>query len=140
MPLRSSTFAPLQQRLYLVTLRVARGTNRELPAHMPQAVVPVFVPAQDYELAAQAAIDSAEQDGFVAHELLGEIRVLDIQTWDDYVRREWPEDRHFLPSSVMLRRLISSNQPFFGPISGWQPPAQRARKATPAVELIHHPA
>lgn len=121
MPPTSSRFAPLQQRLFLVSVLVERGQNRDLPAHIHQAVVPVFVPAIDYDVAAEAAIEAVARDGFAYVELLGEIRIIELDTWEQHVRQEWPEARHYLPSPVLVRRFVSSGQVFYGPISAYQP-------------------
>lgn len=106
--------------LFLVGVKVGRGTNTEMPPPLIGAVVPVFAAAANHELAAKAAVSKLISQGFEFLDIQGPIKQLDPLQWSSYVHHTWPEfETHFPPQEEVLVG-VPSGAIFFGPFAGYE--------------------
>ncbi len=105
---------------FLVGVKVGRGTNADMPAHLAGAVVPAFSAAANHELATKAAVSKLVSQGFEFQDIQGPIKQLDPQQWTDYVRHTWPEFEPHFPNQQEVLAGVSSGAVFFGPFAGYE--------------------
>jgi hypothetical protein len=106
--------------LFLVGVKVARGTNAEMPSQLVGAIVPVFAAAASHKLAAKAAVSKLVSQGFEFLDIQGPIKQLDPQQWSSYVHHTWPEFEAHFPRQQEVLAGVASGAVFFGPFAGYE--------------------
>jgi hypothetical protein len=106
--------------LFLVGVKVGRGTNAEMPSQLVGAVVQVFAAAANHELAAKAAVSKLVSQGFEFLDVQGPIKQLDPQQWSGYVRHTWPEFEAHFPRQDEVLAAVTNGAVFFGPFAGYE--------------------
>lgn len=110
-----------RDRLFRITLHIARGTNTEMPSNLMGAYVPVFVGATDQEAAALKAFTAVRSQGFDFVDIPDRtIHELDPQTWDAFVIEAWPEFVAEFPVQSKVIDALSANFIFFGPFASYE--------------------
>lgn len=107
--------------LWLIHVHVGRGSNRQMPANLQGATVPVFVGAPDSDAAAKTIATAVARRGFEFIDIVDrKISQLDPATWDAYVQQYWPDHAaRFLPQSE-IAAFVRSGKVFFGPFAGYE--------------------
>ena len=110
-----------RNRLFRLTLHVARGTNLEMPANLVGAYVPVFVGAVDHTSAAQSAVLSLTKRGFDFRDIAdGKIYELDPAKWDAFVAEAWPEFSGHFPAQREVLEMLDSGFLYVGPFASYE--------------------
>jgi hypothetical protein len=105
--------------LYLLVVKINRGSSTEMPPSMAGALVPAFAPAPDHESAARIAVSALVRQGFEFVDLQGQVTQLDPSAWNQYVESAWPEFAADLPDQTVLKEHLVSGKVFFGPFAGY---------------------
>jgi hypothetical protein len=112
-----------RNRLFRITLHVARGTNLDMPANLLGAYVPVFVGAADHESAARDAVSSLSKQGFEVLAIAdGKIYELDASRWDAFVAEAWPEFVAWFPRQHEVLEKLDAGLLFTGPFASYDSP------------------
>jgi hypothetical protein len=106
--------------LFLISVKIGRGSNVDMPPSLVGAVVPVFAAAANHELAAKAAVSKLLSQGFEFLDIQGPIKQLDPQQWSSYVRHTWPEFEVHFPEQQEVLAGVASGAVFFGPFAGYE--------------------
>jgi len=106
--------------LFMMGVKVGRGTNTEMPEPLVGAVVFVFSAAPNHELAAKAAVSNLLAQGFEFLDIQGPITQIDPQQWSSYVRHTWPEFEAHFPKQQEVLSDVESGAVFFGPFAGYE--------------------
>jgi hypothetical protein len=112
--------SPANNGLFMVLIKVERGTNSEMPEPLIGAVVPAFVAAENHELAIKAAVSKLRSQGFVFTAIQGQVSQLDPALWTDYVRHTWSEFEQHFPTQQELLGTMQVGGVFFGPFAGYE--------------------
>lgn len=107
--------------LWLIHVHVGRGSNRQMPANLQGATVPVFVGAPDSDAAAKTIVTAVARRGFEFIDIVDrKISQLDPATWNAYVEEYWPDHAaRFLPQSE-IAAFVRSGKVFFGPFEAYE--------------------
>jgi len=105
--------------LFFVVIKIARGTNLEIPENFSGALVPAFAAAPTHELALKAAVVKLQAQGFEFLDVQGSVLQLDPQQWSSYVRGTWPEFEQYLPGQREVIAGVSAGSVFFGPFASY---------------------
>ncbi|WP_282130501.1 hypothetical protein [Pseudoalteromonas aliena] len=108
---------------YQLTLHIGRGTNTEMPEELLGAYVPVFVVAENHEVAAEKAVSKLVQQGYKFINIEGQIVQLDPLKWDAYVQEAWPEFQGHFPDQNKIIAGLKTENIFYGPFAGYDTPA-----------------
>ena len=106
--------------LFLVGVKIARGTNANMPSEFAGAVVPAFAAAADHDSAAKAAINTLVSQGFDFLDIVGEVQQLNPERWTAYVRHTWPEFEDRFPTQEIVMDGLDDGMVFFGPFAAYQ--------------------
>ncbi|CAM3709073.1 hypothetical protein [Polaromonas hydrogenivorans] len=117
-PIKSASH---RNRLFRLTVHVARGTNAEMPTNLVGAYVPIFLGATDHESAARSAVASLSQRGFEFLDIAdGQIHELDASKWDSFVAEAWPEFVDYFPKQNEVVEKLNSAFLFTGPFASYE--------------------
>ena len=106
--------------LFLVVVKIARGTSTTMPEPLVGALVPVFAAAPNHEAAAKAAVSRLVAQGFEFLDIQSPINQLDPEQWSNYVRHTWPEFEAHFPKQQEVLSGVASGAVFFGPFAGYE--------------------
>jgi hypothetical protein len=101
--------------LFLIPVKVARGSNTEMPEIFSGALVPVFAAAEDYEAAARSAIKKLLEQGYEFLDIQGAITELPAEKWDAFVSASFPEFSTHFPTQEAVLQGMEAGIVFFGP-------------------------
>ena len=106
--------------LYLVPVRIRRGSRSRMPPNLLGAIVECFVAAPDHLSAVKAAMARIQEDGDLFEDLVGgQVHQLDPARCESYLARKYPELADQLPPQPDMTIFMESGGVFFGPFSGW---------------------
>lgn len=106
--------------LYEVPVRVLNREGCGLPSEFAGAVIACYVAAPDHLSAVKRAKLGVEKLNYAFDDLASDqVRELNVNKWDDYVRQVWPEDADQLPTQDELPELIGRGVVFLGPAVGF---------------------
>jgi hypothetical protein len=112
---------PQRDKLFRIILRIARGTNTEMPSNLVGAYVPVFVGASDHEAAVLKAVSAVRSRGFDFIDIADhQIHELDSQKWDAFVIETWPEFVAHFPVQTDVVAALMAEFIAFGPFSSYE--------------------
>lgn len=110
----------MNNSLYEVPVRVLSREGCDLPKEFAGAVVACYVSATDPLLAVKRAKLAIEKLNYAFDGLASDqVRELDIFSWEDYVRKAWPEAVDQLPRQDEIPGLLERGVVFLGPIVGF---------------------
>ena len=112
---------PLENKLWLLNLHVRRGANRDMPAALVGAFVPVFVSAPDWQAAAKEAVAQVRNRGFEFIDISDkQVHQLDPLKWSAFIQKSFPEFARHLPSQDEVVAGLPHGKTFFGPFVGYE--------------------
>jgi hypothetical protein len=106
--------------LYLAGIKVLRGTNQDMPSELIGAVATCFAAGPDYQSALRFGVASLRQQGFEFSGIVGEVKQIPTERWDEYVTTVWPEAAQNLPRQAELEKILQAGGAFFGPFAGFE--------------------
>ncbi len=110
----------MTNNLYLMGLKVTRGTASEMPEHFSHAVAITFAAALDLEAALAKAVRKVTLEGYVFQEVEDDRAVqIPVENWGPYVESSWPELTDQLPSPDQITDIVAKGQVFFGGFLGY---------------------
>ncbi len=111
----------VENKLWLLNLHVGRGSNRDMPAALVGAHVPVFVSAPDWQAAAKEAVAQVRKRGFEFIDISDEqVHQLDPFKWSLFIQKSFPEFVSQLPSQDEILAGLPHGKTFFGPFAGYE--------------------
>lgn len=105
--------------LFEFTMKVMRAEGCELPAGMAGAYIPTYAGAPDFQEAIRRGVNAISSMHYTFKAIEGEVRQIPVESWDDYIKKVWPDLASHFPSAVELVRLVKDGAVFFGPIAGF---------------------
>ena len=102
--------------LYLVNVKVARGSN----TRMPKALAGAYVAANNHESATTLAVTRLTAQGYEFLDTQGPITRLDHRQWSAHVAQSWPEFIDELPKQNEIAEGLQGEMVFFGPFVGYE--------------------
>jgi hypothetical protein len=113
--------APQRDKLFRMTLHIARGTNIDMPSNLVGAYVPVFVGALDHEAAALKAVTALRNRGFEFIDIEDrQIHELDPLSWDAFVMEAWPDFIAEFPVQAEVVETLNADFICFGPFASYE--------------------
>ena len=112
--------APSGRGLFLVNVKVARGSNIRLPSVLAGAYVSTYVTAADPEAATRLAVSKLIEQGFEFLATQGPVTRLDPRQWSSHVAQSWPEFIDQLPTQEEVAAGLAGEMVFFGPFVGYE--------------------
>lgn len=112
--------APAGRGLFLVNVKVARGSNLKLPSVLAGAYVSTYVTAASHEAAARLAVSRLTAQGFVFLSTQGPVTRLEPSQWAGHVAQSWPEFIDQLPTQDEIVAGLEGEMVFFGPFVGYE--------------------
>ena len=106
--------------LYLVNVKVARGSNTRMPKALAGAYVSAYVAANNHESATTLAVTRLTAQGYEFLDTQGPITRLDHRQWSAHVAQSWPEFIDELPKQNEIAESLQSEMVFFGPFVGYE--------------------
>jgi len=111
---------PVAKELFLVMVKVGRGTNAEMPESLVGAYVPAFAAAADHAAAAKAVAARVLSHGFELIDIQRPIKRLDPLQWSTFVHDTWPEFEAHFPNQQAVLANMAKGAVFFGPFAGFE--------------------
>lgn len=121
--LKPKPSAPAGRGLFLVNVKVGRGSNHKLPSVLAGAYVSTYVTAASQEAAARLAVTKLTAQGFEFLSTQGPVARLDPGQWSSHVAQSWPEFIDQLPTRDEIVAQLGSEggeMVFFGPFVGYE--------------------
>ena len=110
----------MTNNLYLMGLKVTRGTASDMPEHFSHAVAITFAAAPDPQAALRKAVRELAFEGYVFQEVEEDRAVqIPVENWGLYVEGSWPELADQLPSREQITDIVANGQIFFGGFLGY---------------------
>lgn len=106
--------------LYLVNVKVGRGSNGTLPSTLAGAYVSAYATASDPESATRLAVRKLTAQGFEFLATQGPISRIEPREWSRHVVQSWPEFIGELPSQDEIAAGLEREMVFFGPFVGYE--------------------
>lgn len=106
--------------LFLVNVKVGRGSNGILPSTLAGAYVSAYATAADHETATRLAVRKLTAQGFEFLATQGPITQLDPREWPGHVAQSWPEFIDELPKQDDIEAGLEREMVFFGPFVGYE--------------------
>lgn len=106
--------------LYLVNLKVGRGSNAAMPKTLAGAYVSAYVTTENHESAVRLAVAKLASRGFEFLDTQGPITRLDPHQWSSHVARSWPEFIDQLPKQNEMIDGLERDTVCFGPFVGYE--------------------
>jgi hypothetical protein len=106
--------------LYLINVKVGRGSNGRMPKSLAGAYVSAYVTADDDESATRLALTRLTAQGFRFLDTQGPITRIDLRHWPTHVAQSWPEFMNELPKQNEIAEGLNSDMVFFGPFVGYE--------------------
>ncbi|WP_431274448.1 hypothetical protein ACQ858_20925 [Variovorax ureilyticus] len=106
--------------LFLVNVKVGRGSSVTLSSGLAGAYVSVYVTAADQEAATQLAITRLTAKGFEFLATQGPVSRIELDDWAQHIAQSWPEFIDELPQRDELAVALSKDTVFFGPFVGYE--------------------
>lgn len=106
--------------LFLVNVKVGRGSNGSLPSTLAGAYVSAYATAADHESAMRLAIRKLTAKGFEFLATQGPVSRLDLREWPLHVAQSWPEFIDELPKQDEIAAGLERELVFFGPFVGYE--------------------
>ena len=110
--------------LFLVNVKLGRGSNGTLPSTLAGAYVSAYATAPDPETATRLAVTRLTAKGFEFLATQGPISQLDPREWSRHVAQSWPEFMDELPKQDDIEAGLGREMVFFGPFVGYERPPQ----------------
>jgi hypothetical protein len=101
--------------LFLVSVKIARGVNTDMPANFVGALVPVFVATANFEDAARSAVTKLAGQGYEFLDIQGAITELPPEKWADFVSMSFPDFTAHFPTQEAVMDGMEAGIIFFGP-------------------------
>lgn len=118
--MRAGPREPLSQRgLFLVNLKLGRGSNLLMSSTLAGAYVSAYVAADDHDSATRLAIARLTAKGFEFQSTQGPVTRIDPDDWSRHVTQSWPEFIDELPKQEELAAGLDRELVFFGPFVGY---------------------
>lgn len=106
--------------LFLIPAKIARGANTDMPENFFGALVPVFVAALNYEVAARLAVTKLVEQGYEFLDIEGEITQLPADKWTSFVDTSFPEFADHFPTQEAVVEGMAIGIIFFGPFLSYE--------------------
>jgi hypothetical protein len=106
--------------LFLVNVKVGRGSSNKLSSGLAGAYVSAYVTAANPDAAARLAITKLTAKGFEFLATQGPVSRIELAEWPLHVAQSWPEFIDELPQQDELAAAISKDMVFFGPFVGYE--------------------
>jgi hypothetical protein len=106
--------------LFLVNVKLGRGSNGTLPSTLAGAYVSAYATAADPESAVRLAVTRLTAKGFEFLATQGPISRLDPREWSRHVAQSWPEFIDELPKQDDIEAGLEREMVFFGPFVGYE--------------------
>jgi len=106
--------------LFLVNVKVGRGSNGVLPSTLAGAYVSAYATAADHQDATRLAVRKLTSQGFEFLATQGPITRLDPCEWPGHVAQSWPEFIDELPKQDDIEAGLEREMVFFGPFVGYE--------------------
>ncbi|HET7837697.1 MAG TPA: hypothetical protein VFL43_17910 [Variovorax sp.] len=106
--------------LFLVNVKLGRGSNGTLPSTLAGAYVSAYATAPDPESAIRLAVSKLTSKGFEFLATQGPISRLDPREWSRHVAQSWPEFIDELPKQDDIEAGLEREMVFFGPFVGYE--------------------
>ncbi len=106
--------------LFLITVKIGRGSNAQMPQNLKGAYVPAFAAAVDHEAAAKAAVAKLVAQGFEFLDIDGPIKQLDPGQWSAFVHASFPELENHFPNQQTVVAGLAEGAVFFGPFASYE--------------------
>ncbi|SEB26055.1 hypothetical protein [Variovorax sp. YR216] len=118
---RRARALPLPARgLFLVNVKVGRGSSNKLSSGLAGAYVSAYVTAADQEAATRLAITRLTAKGFEFLGTQGPVSRIELDDWAQHIAQCWPEFIDELPRREELAAAMSKDTVFFGPFVGYE--------------------
>jgi hypothetical protein len=106
--------------LYLVNVKVGRGSNGRLPRTLAGAYVSAYVTAASHESATGLAVAKLTSQGFEFLGTQGPVSRIDLEQWSRHVTQSWPDFVDQLPKRNEIVDGLEREMVFFGPFVGYE--------------------
>jgi Helicase conserved C-terminal domain len=110
----------ITKNLYIASIKVLRGTNKDMPPELAGAIATCFSTGPDYQSAVRSAVTALRQMGFEFTDIVGPVREIPLEQWDRYIASTWPEASATLPRQSDLPQILERGGVFFGPFAGFE--------------------
>lgn len=117
---KSKQPTPPARGLFLINVKVGRGSNGKLPSTLAGAYVSAYVTAADHEVAMRLAVAKLRSQGFEFLATQGPVTRLDPGEWTRHVAQSWPEFIDELPKQHEVAAGLEGEMVFFGPFVGYE--------------------
>ena len=117
---KSKQPTPPLRGLFLINVKVGRGSNRRMPSTLAGAYVSAYATAADQEAATRLAVAKLTAQGFEFLAIQGPITRLDPGEWSSHVAQSWPEFIDELPKQDEVAAGLEGEMVFFGPFVGYE--------------------
>lgn len=112
--------APPVRGVFLVNVKVGRGSNVTMSSGLAGAYVSAYVTAAGPEAAARLAVTKLTARGFEFQAIQGPITRIELGEWSRHVVQSWPEFISEFPGRDELAAGLGSDSVFFGPFVGYE--------------------
>ncbi|SCK36602.1 hypothetical protein VAR608DRAFT_3348 [Variovorax sp. HW608] len=106
--------------LFLVNVKVGRGSSNKLSSGLAGAYVSAYVTAADKDAAQRLAITKLTAKGFEFLATQGPVARIELDAWPLHVAQSWPEFIDELPRQHELAAGLEKDMVFFGPFVGYE--------------------
>ncbi len=106
--------------LYLVNVKVGRGSNGRMPKTLAGAYVSAYVTADNDASATRLAVTRLTAQGFEFLDTQGPVTRIDLRQWPAHVAQSWPEFMDQLPKQNEIAEGMQGEMVFFGPFVGYE--------------------
>lgn len=106
--------------LFLVNVKVGRGSSNKLSSRLAGAYVSAYVTAADQDAATRLAVTKLTSLGFEFQAIQGPVTRIELDQWTLHVAQSWPEFIDELPRRDELVASLAKDTVFFGPFVGYE--------------------
>ncbi|MBO9514498.1 MAG: hypothetical protein J7549_10310 [Variovorax sp.] len=117
---RRRTAAPPARGLFLVNVKVGRGSNTTMSSGLAGAYVSAYVTAADPDAATALAVTRLTARGFEFLATQGPVTRIELAEWTHHVVQCWPEFVDEFPAADELAAGLANDSVFFGPFVGYE--------------------
>ena len=111
---------PPARGLFLVNVKVGRGSSNKLSSGLAGAYVSAYVTAADQDTATRLAITKLTAKGFEFLATQGPVSRIELDEWSRHIAQSWPDFIDELPQRDELAACIAKDMVFFGPFVGYE--------------------
>ncbi len=104
-------------RLFEIIADIKPGKNSPILNKCTGAIVSCYVSAYTHILALENAIHQLKADHYIFHNLVCDIREINVGVWDDYIQSEWEGWVDHFPNSIEVAERMRKHIIFYSPFS-----------------------